>query len=146
LTSAHCRNKLKEVHLSTQLQNQVESYPFLRGQEQSMAYNKLLAERVRMVLRQHPEIIEKKMFGGVGYLLGGNLACGVQGDDLIVRVGEAQNDFALSQPFVRPFLAARGRPMAGWVLVAPGATDSDQELLRWVNWGIEFAATLPEKK
>jgi hypothetical protein len=83
-----------------------------------------------MALKQHPEISEKKMLGEVGYLLIGNLACGVQGYDLIVRVGDAQNDSTLSHPFVRPFFPTRGRPMAGWVLVASATTYSDHELIR----------------
>jgi TfoX/Sxy family transcriptional regulator of competence genes len=111
-----------------------------------MAYDHNLADRVRLVLQQHPEIIEKKMFGGGGYLLGGNLACHVRDNDLIVRIGEAQNDTVLSQPFVRPFMVTPGKPMAGWILVAPGGTDSDQEFRRWVNMGIQFASTLPLKK
>lgn len=111
-----------------------------------MAYNKELAERVRIALHLHPEMVEKVMFGGVGYMLRGNLACGVQGDDLIVRIGEAKNDAALAQPNVRPFMPVPGRPMAGWILVGPGGTGSEQELVDWINQGLEFAGTLPEKK
>ena len=111
-----------------------------------MSYDLKLAERVRMVLQPHLEIVEMKMFGGVGFILRGNLACGVQGDELIVRLGENQNDFALSQPFTRPFMPVRGRPMAGWILVAPGGTVSEQDLADWVSRGVEYALTLPEKK
>jgi TfoX/Sxy family transcriptional regulator of competence genes len=111
-----------------------------------MAYNHELAERVRAALKQHPEMVEKVMFGGVGYMLRGNLACGVQGDEFIVRIGEAQNEAALKLPFVRPFMPVPGRPMAGWILVGPDGTGSDQELMEWVNKGVEYASTLPEKK
>ncbi len=110
-----------------------------------MAYNLKLAERVHEVLKAHPEMDEKKMFGGVGYMLHGNLACGVQGDELIVRIGEAQDQAALSLSFVRPFMPVPGRPMAGWILVGPAGTNSEQELVEWINKGLEFAATLPEK-
>jgi len=111
-----------------------------------MAYNQNLAERIRTILEAYSPIVEKKMFGGVGFMLRGNLACGVQGEDLIVRIGEAQNEIALTQPFVRPFMPVPGRPMAGWILVAPDGTSTDQELKGWLNKGVEFASTLPEKK
>jgi TfoX/Sxy family transcriptional regulator of competence genes len=111
-----------------------------------MAYDQNLAERIRNTLLTHPESVEKKMFGGVGFMLRGNMACGVQGNDLIVRIGEAQNDWALSQPFVRPFMVMPGKPMAGWILVAPGGVSTNQELEFWVNKGLEFALSLPEKK
>jgi TfoX/Sxy family transcriptional regulator of competence genes len=111
-----------------------------------MAYNQKLNVRIRDALKQHPDIVEKKMFGGVGFMLRGNMACGVQGEDLIVRIGEAQNNWALAQPFVRPFMPVQGRPMAGWILVAPDGTESEEELVAWIKMGIEFAATLPVKK
>jgi TfoX/Sxy family transcriptional regulator of competence genes len=111
-----------------------------------MAYDQKLARRIRDALNQHPDIVEKKMFGGVGFMLRGNMACGVQGEDLIVRIGEAQNDWALAQPNVRPFMVMPGKPMAGWILVAPGGLTTSQELEFWVNKGVAFALTLPEKK
>jgi TfoX/Sxy family transcriptional regulator of competence genes len=111
-----------------------------------MAYNQELAVRIRNALLIYPEMVEKKMFGGVGFMLRGNMACGVQGEDLIVRIGEAQNDRALAQPNVRPFMPVAGRPMVGWILVAPGGTESEEDLIRWINMGLEFASTLGEKK
>lgn len=111
-----------------------------------MPYDKILAERVRAALNPYPEMVEKVMFGGVGYMLHGNLACGVQGEDLIVRIGEAEDQAALKLSFVRSFMPVPGRPMAGWILVAPAGTGSEQELAEWVNKGVQFAATLPEKK
>jgi TfoX/Sxy family transcriptional regulator of competence genes len=85
------------------------------------------------------------MFGGVGFILRGNMACGVQGNDLIVRVGVENNASTLSQPFVRPFTVMPGKPMAGWILVAPEGIATDQDLQHWVELGFEYAATLPEK-
>jgi TfoX/Sxy family transcriptional regulator of competence genes len=111
-----------------------------------MPYDQNLAERIRSVLKEPPTIVEKKMFGGVGFILNGNLACGVQGDDLIVRVGLENNDTALSQSHVRPFMPVPGKPMAGWILVAPEGTFTDQELEKWVRAGYEYASVLPEKK
>ena len=84
-----------------------------------MPYDQNLTQRIRIVLEVHPEIVEKKMFGGVGFMLRGNMACGVQGDDLIVRVGAENNASALRRAYVRPFMVMPGKPMAGWILVAP---------------------------
>jgi len=110
-----------------------------------MPYNQNLAQRIRTILGDRPGLIEKKMFGGVGFILHGNMACGVQGDDLIVRVGLENNDSALSRPFVRPFMATGGKPMAGWVLVALIALGTEHDLQQWVDQGYEFARSLPRK-
>jgi TfoX/Sxy family transcriptional regulator of competence genes len=111
-----------------------------------MPYNQKLAERIRTILEDRPGIVEKKMFGGVGFILHGNMACGVQGDDLIAHVGKDNNDKALSQPFVRPFMAPGGKPMAGWVLVALDGLGTDQSLQLWVDMGYEYASSLPKKE
>ncbi len=110
-----------------------------------MPYNQSLAMRIRTALELHPGFVEKKMFGGVGFMLRGNMACGVQGDDLIVRVGVENNATALSQPFVRPFKVMPGKPMAGWILVAPEGIATNRDLQKWVEQGVEYASTLPEK-
>ncbi len=110
-----------------------------------MPYDLNLADRVRLALARYPGCIEKKMFGGVGFILHGNMACGVQGDDLIVRMGVENNEQALSQPNVRPFMARPGKPMAGWVLVAPEGLRTPQELSQWVERGYSYATTLPGK-
>jgi TfoX/Sxy family transcriptional regulator of competence genes len=111
-----------------------------------MPYNQNLVERIRIALEAHPGLVEKKMFGGVGFILRGNMVCGVQGDDLIVRVGIENNDTALSRPFVRPFMAPGGKPMAGWVLVSLKGLEIDQALQQWVELGFNYASTLPEKE
>jgi hypothetical protein len=111
-----------------------------------MAFNQILAERIRVILIPHPEVVEMKMFGGVGFILNGNMACGVQGNDVIVRVGVENNDRILSQPNTRPFMPIHGKPMAGWILVAPEGTADEPDLQGWVSMGYEYAATLPEKK
>jgi hypothetical protein len=109
-----------------------------------MAYNLLLANRVREALDSLPGLQEKKMFGGVGYILRGNMACGVLGDDIIVRVGPEEFEMALSQPFTRPF-DSYGKLMAGWILVAPAGTENDQDLKTWIWRGMVYAQSLPEK-
>jgi len=110
-----------------------------------MPFDPNLSKRIRVALGLHQGFIEKKIFGGVGFMLRGNLVCGVQGDDLIVRVGAENNDSALSRPFVRPFMVMPGKPMAGWILVAPEGITTDQNLLEWIEMGYAYASTLPEK-
>ncbi len=111
-----------------------------------MPYDQALAERIRNVLMNYPGGVEKKMFGGVGFMINGNMVVGVQGMDLIVRVGTEGNDEALARPYVRPFMAVPGKPMAGWVLVAPPGTANADDLEYWVHLGYEYASTLPRKK
>lgn len=110
-----------------------------------MAYDKTLAARVRAVLGEHDELIEKRMFGGVGYLLRGNMACGVHADRVIVRVGPEAYEEALADPHTRPF-DLTGRPMTGWVTVGPEGHATDAALAEWVRRGVSFALTLPPKE
>jgi len=110
-----------------------------------MPYNQQLAQRIRALLGKRPGLIEKKLFGGVGFILQGNMACGVQGDSLIVRVGPENHNMALSQPFVRPFLVAGGKPMAGWVLVDLDGLVTEHDLREWVEMGTTYALSLPRK-
>lgn len=108
-----------------------------------MAYDLKLADRIRSELGEVP-IVEKKMFGGVGFLLNGNLACGVNKSDLIVRVDPEKHIALLKKPHVRPF-DMTGRPMKGWLVVEAEGVKSDKQLSRWLKEGLEFASTLPEK-
>jgi TfoX/Sxy family transcriptional regulator of competence genes len=109
-----------------------------------MAYDVLLAVRIRDILGLLPGLEEKKMFGGVGFLINGNMACGVHKNDLIVRVGAACYENALSRPHTRPF-DMTGRPMAGWIMVAPEGCATEDELKAWVEQGLAFARSLPTK-
>jgi TfoX/Sxy family transcriptional regulator of competence genes len=109
-----------------------------------MAYDIKLAKRVSQALDSIPGIVEKKMFGGIGYMITGNMACGVNKDDLIVRVGPEKYQEALDQPNVSVFDMS-GRPMNGWVTVAPAGNADERDLKRWVQMGVDFASTLPEK-
>jgi hypothetical protein len=108
-----------------------------------MAYDEVLAERVRDRLRDVVEVTEKKMFGGLAFLTHGNMTVGVHGDDLIARIDPARTDAALARPGVRPF-DITGRPMRGWILVAGEALD-DGALDSWVAEAGAFVATLPAK-
>lgn len=109
-----------------------------------MAYNQDLTIRIRAELSGFPGLQEKKMFGGVGFIIFGNMACGVLNDDLIVRVGGENSAEALQKPFARQF-DSYGKVMSGWVLVAPGGYASDEDLKGWVWQGVEFARSLPPK-
>ena len=108
-----------------------------------MAYDENLAKRICATFGNIP-IIEKKMFGGIGYLLHGNMACGVLDDALIVRVGLEDYEAALKHPHTRVF-DTTGRVMRGWVMVDPEGTSNNNDLSAWIEQGIEFALTLPPK-
>ncbi len=108
-----------------------------------MAYNLKLAERIRSELEGIP-YVEKKMFGGVGFLLNGNMACGVNKDDLIVRVDPEKHSALLKKPHVRPF-DMTGRPMKGWLVVEADGVRSEKQLNIWIKEGVEFALTLSAK-
>ena len=109
-----------------------------------MAYDQALAKRVRQQLAAARGLAEKAMFGGVAFLLDGNMAVGLSGDELMVRVGPDRSDEALARPHTRPF-DMTGRPMKGWVLVGPDALGSERELADWVSEGVAFARSLPPK-
>jgi hypothetical protein len=109
-----------------------------------MAYDTILAQRVKAQIGDKPGFAEKVMFGGIGFMLHGNMACGVYKDDLIVRVGAEAYDDALRQPHAKVF-DFTGRPMRGWVMVSPEGTVSDEDLQRWVMMGVDYSASLPKK-
>ena len=109
-----------------------------------MAYDEELAQRVRDQLSDEPSVTEKAMFGGLAFLLDGNMAVGLSGDELMVRVGPDASDEALARPHTRVF-DMTGRPMRGWILVAAEGVGSDDELAAWVERGATFARSLPPK-
>lgn len=109
-----------------------------------MAYNEELALRIRVALGGNDGVVEKKMFGGVAFMLAGNMCVGVTGDDLMVRVGPDGLDGALAQLHARP-MDFTGRPMKGFVYVDSAGTAKDDSLEGWVQRGVAFARTLPPK-
>jgi TfoX/Sxy family transcriptional regulator of competence genes len=109
-----------------------------------MAFDEGLAQRIREVLLDNPNIDEKKMFGGLSFLLLGNMSCGVIKDELIVRVGPDLFDTWIEKPHARPF-DFTGKPMNGWITVSSEGLTEDQELREWVSLGVEFASSLPPK-
>ncbi len=108
-----------------------------------MAYNLKLAERIRSELNGMP-FVEKKMFGGVGFLLNGNMACGVNKDDLIVRVDPDKHSALLKKPHAKPF-DLTSKPMKGWLLVEAEGYKTAKQLSAWVKEGTDFALALPPK-
>lgn len=85
------------------------------------------------------------MFGSLIFMVGGNMACGVRADGLLVRVGKDATEAALAQPHVSPFEMGGGRRPAGWVVVGPGGLATDKEVEAWVERGVAYARTLPVK-
>jgi hypothetical protein len=110
-----------------------------------MAYDEELAERVRAALGSVPGVTEIKMFGGLCYTVGGNMAVGVTGQDLMVRLDPESADAALADPGARP-MDFTGRPMRGFVFVGPEGFGTDRSMKEWVDRGVAFASSLPPKR
>ena len=106
-----------------------------------MPYNEPLAERIRFVLGAREGISEKKMFGGLTFLLDGKMFCGIVKDDLMVRVGPERYEESLGEPHVRP-MDFTGRPMKGYVSVEPAGCSTEEAVRVWVERGEEFVRTL----
>lgn len=109
-----------------------------------VAYDEALADRVRELLSARADVSERTMFGGLVFMLAGNMACGVLGEDLIVRLDRDESERALQEDGIRPF-DFTGKPMKGIVYVSPERTSDDAGLAEWVETGADFAATLPPK-
>ena len=109
-----------------------------------MAYDEGLANRIRDVLSRTAGVSERKMFGGLAFMIAGNMACGIVGQDLMLRLGEDGADAALDEPHVRP-MDFTGRPMRTMVYVAAAGIATRDALEQWVRRGAEFAAALPPK-
>lgn len=110
-----------------------------------MPYDLDLAKRILAHMQGLPALEEKKMFGGVGFLLHGNMACGVHKDSMIVRVAPEKHKQLLARPHTRSF-DMTGRPMKGWLVIDPDGCRSEAQLADWVNEGVEYALSLPPKK
>jgi hypothetical protein len=110
-----------------------------------MAFDESLAARIRDALARKKGVVEKKMFGGVGFLLHGNMLVGVWKESLVARLGPDQGEAALKQPHVKDF-DITGRAMKGWVLVGPEGVEDDEQLTAWIERAMRFAGTLPAKE
>jgi TfoX/Sxy family transcriptional regulator of competence genes len=110
-----------------------------------VAHDAALADRIRTVLSARPGVEEKRMVGGLSFVVGGHLCVGVSGDALLVRVGPADYERALAEPGVRPLRMGAKHPV-GYVLVDPAACRSPADLAAWIDRGLAFVATLPRPK
>lgn len=110
-----------------------------------MAYDQELADRLRMHLATEPGLTEKPMFGGLAFLIDGNLAISASGQGgLLLRVDPAETDLLASMPHTRRFVM-RGREMDGWLCVDVDGTTKPRDLKRWIAVGVRYARTLPPK-
>ena len=109
-----------------------------------MAYSESLAGRIRDVVGRRKGVVEEKMFGGVGFLLNGNMLVGVWKDSLIVRLGAEEGERVLEEEYVREF-DVTGKAMKGWVMVEAEGIDEDRDLKAWIERAWKFVKTLPAK-
>jgi TfoX/Sxy family transcriptional regulator of competence genes len=110
-----------------------------------MPYDEKLAERIRRALSGHKPVVERRMFGGVAFLLHGNMCCGVTKDLLMLRLGSQGAEAALGRPHTRE-MDFTGKPMKGMVYVESEGVRTEAELQRWLERAVEFAQTLPKKQ
>lgn len=110
-----------------------------------MPYDEGLAQRLREQLEGQQGLSEREMFGGIAFMLHGNMAVGVTGDALMVRVGPEAHVEAMSRPNVSAF-DMTGRPMKGWVVVSADGLDSDAALAEWTRLGVEYCLSLAPKR
>ena len=111
---------------------------------QALSYDPAAAERVRRVLAGRSDVVEKKMVGGLSFLVNGNMCCGITGMALMVRVGAESREQALREPHVRPMLLA-GRALSGFICIEPEGYAADDALASWVQRGLDFVSALPAK-
>jgi hypothetical protein len=110
-----------------------------------MAFDEGLAHRLREALGDQAGVVERRMFGGLAFMLSGNMCCGVVGETLMVRVGPKAYDAALMRPHARP-MDFTGKPLKGLIYVDPPGYESDTDLAGWVRDGVAFARSLPAKR
>lgn len=110
-----------------------------------MAYDEELATRIRNRLDDPLGVSERKMFGGVAFMVYGNMCVGIVGRDLMVRLGQAEYEKALTEPFVRP-MDFTGKPLKGFIYVDADGIETDKQLDAWLNRARAFVSTLPPKE
>lgn len=109
-----------------------------------MAYDEGLAQRIRELLGERPDVTEKRMFGGIAFMVRGHMCVGIVKDDLMVRVGPDAHEKLVRQPHARA-MDFTGRPMKGFLFVGSKGLESDAALERWVGHGLSHATSLPAK-
>ncbi|HVQ59482.1 MAG TPA: TfoX/Sxy family protein [Solirubrobacterales bacterium] len=109
-----------------------------------MVYSEELAERIRDAIEGRPGVVERKMFGGIAWMVNGNMACGTIGEDLMVRLEREDTEAAQAEEYVGP-MEFTGRPMRGFITVDAAGIEDDASLGRWVDAGADLAESLPPK-
>lgn len=110
-----------------------------------MAYNEALAQRIRVALGRHADFTERKMFGGICFLLNGNMVCGTSSEELMLRLGDEGAQAALRESNTRE-MDFTGRPLKSMIYVTPEGIVSDRDLESWVKRAADFVSSLPPKK
>ena len=109
-----------------------------------MSYDERTANRIRAVLARRRDVVERKMFGGLTFMVNGAMCCGITAEALVIRVGPVAYEAALAEPHVRP-MTFTGRPLAGMVYVDPPGYRTARALTRWVQCGIDFVTAKPAR-
>ena len=109
-----------------------------------MGYNLDLEDRIDRLVERLGDVTKKRMFGGVGYLLSGNMCFGIHKESLVVRTSPERAEELLKSEYVSPF-DITGKPMKGWLLVSPDAVETEEQLLDMLKLGIKHVRTLPRK-
>ena len=109
-----------------------------------MAFDEALTARVRELLGPRRNLTEREMFGGFAFMVNGNMAVGVTGDELMVRVGKEAHEEAVTRPGAKTSVMGT-KPMIGWIKVDEQGIQSDEGLAEWVAWGVSHAESLPPK-
>ena len=109
-----------------------------------MPYNLALEDRIDRLANRAGDLTKKKMFGGVGYMLDGNMCFGIHKESLLLRTSPEQGEKLLKKEYFRPFDMTRN-PMPGWLLVSPDAVETEEQLLDILKLGLDYAKTLPKK-
>jgi TfoX/Sxy family transcriptional regulator of competence genes len=111
-----------------------------------MAYDEELADRIRELIEGVADVTEQRMFGGLAFLVGGNMAVAASGQGgLMVRVDPGDTEALVAKPHARPF-EMRGRAMQGWLRVDPAGVRTERQLEPWVKRGVAYARSLPPKR
>lgn len=109
-----------------------------------VAYNNEIADEIRAIIGKHPGLSEREMFGGIAFMINGNMAVGVSGDELMVRVGKDAHDEMVALPGAATFDKS-ARPMRGWLNVTSEGFATEDDFKAWIGRGVSFAESLPKK-
>ena len=109
-----------------------------------MPFDEQLADRIRVLFKGKRGIIEKRMFGGICFMVRGNMACGIDKNNLMIRVGPKDYEAALKEPHAR-IMDITGRPLKGFVFISPAGYKTPAGLKKWIDWSLAFAKSLPAK-